>query len=396
MPASHRRPSLLVRPALRLRTALRSRPVPLARPSRRAATSICAAALAAVVGTGAVYAATATTVELRVDGVARSVTLHGDTVADVLRRAGVSAGEHDVLAPGPGARVRDGGLVALRRGRPLQLVVDGQERTVWVTADDVAGALDQIGLDATGAALSASRSRAIGLDGLALDVRLPKDAGVAADGGRTVLRTTAATVGDLLAETGVSPAPERHARRAGRGAGEQRPARHRDAPRQHAGRRGRRPGRRRRAHRGPVAGPRHRARHGAGQPRVGAADVRRDARRRRRDRPHAARDHPHRRAGRAAGRRRHAGRARAAPAAPSGTDGLDWAALARCESGGNPRAVGGGGQYFGLYQFSLGTWRGVGGSGNPVDASPAEQTSRAKILYSRSGRSPWPVCGRYL
>src|SRR3712207_8586290 len=63
---------------------------------------------------------------------------------------------------------------------------------------------------------------------------------------------------------------------------------------------------------------------------------------------------------------------------------LNWAALAKCESGGNPRAVNPAG-YYGLYQFSLSTWAGVGGSGNPVDASPAEQLARAQKPYARSG-----------
>ena len=76
-------------------------------------------------------------------------------------------------------------------------------------------------------------------------------------------------------------------------------------------------------------------------------------------------------------------------------DGLNWAALARCESGGNPRAVNPAG-YYGLYQFSLSTWRGVGGSGNPADASSSEQTYRAQLLYKRSGAGQWPHCGKYL
>ena len=74
---------------------------------------------------------------------------------------------------------------------------------------------------------------------------------------------------------------------------------------------------------------------------------------------------------------------------------LNWGALAQCESGGNPRAVNPAG-YYGLYQFSVSTWRGVGGSGMPNQASAAEQTHRAQILYSQRGRSPWPNCGRYL
>ncbi len=54
------------------------------------------------------------------------------------------------------------------------------------------------------------------------------------------------------------------------------------------------------------------------------------------------------------------------------------------------------GRYRGLYQFSLATWAAVGGSGDPVDASTAEQTRRAQILYDRAGRGQWPHCGRYL
>jgi uncharacterized protein YabE (DUF348 family) len=69
-------------------------------------------------------------------------------------------------------------------------------------------------------------------------------------------------------------------------------------------------------------------------------------------------------------------------------DGLDWAAVAQCESGGNPRAVNPAG-YYGLYQFSLPTWESVGGTGNPIDASPAEQLKRAQILYERSGPGQW-------
>jgi transglycosylase-like protein/putative peptidoglycan binding protein len=76
-------------------------------------------------------------------------------------------------------------------------------------------------------------------------------------------------------------------------------------------------------------------------------------------------------------------------ATPSGLQGI-----AQCESGGNPHAVGGGGQYRGKYQFSRETWRSVGGSGDPAAASEAEQDRRAATLYQRSGTSSWPVCGR--
>lgn len=80
-----------------------------------------------------------------------------------------------------------------------------------------------------------------------------------------------------------------------------------------------------------------------------------------------------------------------------GTGSLrDWHALAKCESGDNPRAVSPSGRYRGLFQFNLRTWRGVGGLGDPAKASRSEQLRRAHLLFERRGRQPWPVCGSRL
>jgi Transglycosylase-like domain len=64
-----------------------------------------------------------------------------------------------------------------------------------------------------------------------------------------------------------------------------------------------------------------------------------------------------------------------------------------CESRNNPRAVGGGGAYRGMYQFSVRTWYVVGGRGDPASAVRHEQTWRAWLLLSRHGSGHWPVCG---
>ena len=69
------------------------------------------------------------------------------------------------------------------------------------------------------------------------------------------------------------------------------------------------------------------------------------------------------------------------------------ASIAWCESRNNPRAVGGGGAYRGLYQFSFSTWRVVGGSGDPAAAPRSEQTWRAWLLLKNHGSGHWPVCG---
>ena len=90
--------------------------------------------------------------------------------------------------------------------------------------------------------------------------------------------------------------------------------------------------------------------------------------------------------------RRKLARKRAA-AAPAASASPQLQAIAACESGGNPSAVGGGGAYRGKYQFDYGTWASVGGTGDPAAASEGEQDRRAAILLQRSGTTPWPVCG---
>lgn len=91
----------------------------------------------------------------------------------------------------------------------------------------------------------------------------------------------------------------------------------------------------------------------------------------------------------------HAKRARAREAKKSESVAIPpyLAAIAACESGGNPRAIGGGGLYRGLFQFDQRTWNAVGGAGDPAAASVAEQVKRAEILYAQAGAGQWPVCG---
>lgn len=84
-----------------------------------------------------------------------------------------------------------------------------------------------------------------------------------------------------------------------------------------------------------------------------------------------------------------------AGASSSAAAGGAWAALAQCESGGNPSTNTGNG-FYGMYQFTLSTWQGLGGSGLPSQASAAEQTALAQKLQARSGWGQWPACARKL
>jgi hypothetical protein len=68
--------------------------------------------------------------------------------------------------------------------------------------------------------------------------------------------------------------------------------------------------------------------------------------------------------------------------------------IARCESGGNPRAVSADGTYRGKYQFTRATWRHLGGSGDPAKAPEWLQDRLALKLYRLRGTAPWPSCSK--
>lgn len=85
-------------------------------------------------------------------------------------------------------------------------------------------------------------------------------------------------------------------------------------------------------------------------------------------------------------------RAQTQAAAPNySSGGTVWDQIAKCESGGNWSINTGNGYYGGL-QFSLGSWRAVGGSGLPSEASREEQIVRGEMLKARQGWGAWPSC----
>lgn len=73
--------------------------------------------------------------------------------------------------------------------------------------------------------------------------------------------------------------------------------------------------------------------------------------------------------------------------------GVNWDAVAACESGGNWGIATGNGYYGGL-QFTMGTWHAHGGSGSPASASREEQIRVAENVRASQGMGAWPVCGR--
>jgi nucleoid-associated protein YgaU len=102
------------------------------------------------------------------------------------------------------------------------------------------------------------------------------------------------------------------------------------------------------------------------------------------------------RAGKTAGKLALAGAMVATPAliATVPAHATNWNAVANCESNGNWHTSTGNGFYGGL-QFTKSTWHANGGSGNPANASRAQQIRVAKNVKASQGMGAWPVCGSH-
>jgi uncharacterized protein YabE (DUF348 family) len=362
------------------------------------ATGIKIASLAALVAGSGAWVATDRAVTLRVDGVDRTVHTHADDVRGVLASAGVKVGARDALLPNLDAEVRKGDTIELDRARQLKVTIDGHVRKLWVTAPTVDEALDQLAVNAGRVKLSASRSSRLPLDGAALRIATEKRVTLKADGRTTPLNTYATTVGGLLAQQNVKvDADDRVTPAAGTTLDGGIPSvvvqriSTRSATETVA-----------------VAAPvtiRKDASLAAGERKVISAGksgrVRQVVRYVYTDGKMTTRQVLAKTVVALAKPTVVAKGTKAVSSASSGSvpasaSGLNWAALAQCESGGRTGAVSPGGTYYGLYQFSVSTWQAMGGSGLPSQASASEQTARAQRLYARSGSGQWPVCGSRL
>jgi nucleoid-associated protein YgaU len=85
----------------------------------------------------------------------------------------------------------------------------------------------------------------------------------------------------------------------------------------------------------------------------------------------------------------------AASSYPATSGGVNWSAIAACESGGNWSTNTGNGFSGGL-QFSQGTWDAYGGgqySSSAAGASESQQIAVAQRVLAGQGIGAWPVCG---
>jgi uncharacterized protein YabE (DUF348 family) len=129
--------------------------------------------LAGLLGGTAAWVSGGKSVDLRIDGQDRRVHTSAGDVKGVLASAHVKVGEHDLIAPDLQSRVRDGAQIVISRGHLLHLTVNGQSRDVWVNADSVAEALNQLGYG-TDQLVSVSRSKRLDDGVTSLAISSPK------------------------------------------------------------------------------------------------------------------------------------------------------------------------------------------------------------------------------
>ncbi len=363
---------------------------------------LCGAVLAGLVGGSAVYAtaANAKTVTLVVDGQSKKISTKASDVNGALHAAGYKVDSHDLVAPAVKTKLKDGTKIVLKQGRLLHLNIDGQRRDVWTTAATVADALTQLGYPASDF-VSVSRAKRLPLNATSIALRSPKRVVVVHDGKKGAIWTTDLTVRDVLKRAGIklgafdliTPAATSVVK-SDQQILVKRVARKRVTVTEWLA--------------FPVS-KRSDASMYQGESTVITPGVRGSVR--------AIYDLVYF-DGRLGGRKvvskqtlsqptaqvvKVGTKARpvvvAPPAPPPATSGgLNWDAVAACESGGNWHINTGNGFYGGL-QFDSGTWLSNGGGAYAPRADLAsreQQIAVATRLYNARGSSPWPVCGANL
>jgi uncharacterized protein YabE (DUF348 family) len=383
--------------------------------------------VAGVLGGSAAWAvapATSRTIDLKIDGRDQQISTTAKNVHDALAAAGVSVDSHDLVAPDLGSAIDNGSTIVVRRGHLLHLTVNGKVSDVWVNAASVDEALGQLGYNSD-ALVSVSRSTRLDTltRGATTNLSIVSATRVVIQVDRKTLTVTSAarTVGDALghAMVFVGPSDRLSAPRAslvrdgqvikvqrvryGSSVVSVQVAYHRltrSDPSSYVGQShlvtSGRPGLKRVTYRltyldGKLAGK------VPVRTTLVSAPVNQLVRVGTKHRPvqrpviRAPKPAPVYRQPAPSPRTTH-------PVPPPSSNGLNWDAVAACESGGNWHINTGNGFYGGL-QFDAGTWLANGGGAYAPRADLASREAQIAVatrLYNARGASPWPVCGQRL
>ncbi|MFT4189639.1 MAG: ubiquitin-like domain-containing protein [Aeromicrobium sp.] len=345
--------------------------------------------LTVLAGGAAAYASMSETVDVTVEGKTETVRTFDDSVAEVLDSRGVKLADKDKVSVELGSAPDSDEPIVVEYAKPVTVAVDGEAVEEVTYAPTVGELLDEHEVEVPeGAYVSAEEDERIPRDGLEVVVSTPKKVSITADGQTQEFETTAPTVGEALEEAGVTldeddevvPAAETlvtpdAALKVVRIVKEQR-TEEVEVPFETE------------TQEDPEAyeGEKTVVTEGVPGKATETVDIV-TADGQQRDRVVVERVvslEPVTQVEKVGTKER-----------PAVDMGGVWGALAQCESGGNPATNTGNG-FYGLYQFSASTWRAMGGSGLPSEASAEEQTMRAQQLQARSGWGQWPGCAAKL
>jgi resuscitation-promoting factor RpfB len=158
----------------------------------------------ALLGLGTTWAQAKKNVTLVVDGRPRTVETFSSTVGDVLDAEGILLKSHDEVLPPVDASLAEGMRIDVALAKEITLVLNGEQRSVWVTGATVGEVLEQINLRMSrNAVIEPSRGATVEPG----DVIVYRDAfqvTVRADGRTRHIITDSDDVGRLLGHLGIA------------------------------------------------------------------------------------------------------------------------------------------------------------------------------------------------
>ena len=325
-------------------------------------------------------------VQLDVDGTVVAVRTQSDSVADLLAENDVVLAAQSRVSPAKATDLDAGDLVTVRHAKAVTLVVDGKVSQRTVHEVDVADALNALGVKpAAGAQLSMALDERLGRDGNSLIVSNPKTVTLRVDGETKTLKTAAPTVQSLLKQANVAVGKIDEVKP---GLGSYLKANQKL-----------RVIRIEKVTKMKTLSVDHEVTYTDDKALYqGDTEVVREGR----DGADRAKVELILADGKVRETRVISRSSIREPITevqkrgtkdPNSVDGGVWDRIAKCESGGNWSINTGNGYYGGL-QFSLATWRSVGGPGYPHENSKAVQIKYAEILQKRSGWGQWSCAAK--
>lgn len=143
------------------------------------------------------------TITLNVDGKVTSVQTFGGTVGQVVKSANLELKPADRVSPSIDATVQNGTVINVNQAKEVKVSLDGSEKTVNTTAQDVEGLVTELGV-ASASSVSVPKDAQLSVAGSFVSISTPKSVSIVADGKVHAATTTAATVGQVLEDAGLT------------------------------------------------------------------------------------------------------------------------------------------------------------------------------------------------